>query len=203
MDSCTIVPLYKRTSVCMHKMYMCRHKCIRVENMWICELQRCMDVCSLSPAHPSRNNVLHPSVLYSSRQALSMETYANFFLHIDPLAPHKPWIQSECATSSGAVRISAVFVLSDPVDWSRDLQVWILINEGGVSIHVKGHVNVYRWGVKSVCVCKSTYACMLVCIDACMHVCLKHKSTTHLRTCVRVFCLWVLQYFYVCSRNEH
>lgn len=67
------------------------------------------------------------------RFPISVEDYIHHFPHIDPLAPHKPWL-----TEFGSLKpnkdenltrcvkkfpVEAVFVVSDPVDWSRDLQV--------------------------------------------------------------------------------
>lgn len=59
-----------------------------------------------------------------------MDEYASYFDGIDPLAQFKKWkavnqslkeMTSRCNVHSQRVR--AAFIVSDPVDWSRDVQV--------------------------------------------------------------------------------
>lgn len=57
-----------------------------------------------------------------------MDNYFREFPHIDPLLSYKPWAKYE-SNANGMLmpeierQIAAVFVCSDPVDWSRDIQV--------------------------------------------------------------------------------
>jgi hypothetical protein len=72
---------------------------------------------------------------YGFRKVLSIDEYSSYFGDIDPLAPFKKWIvqqpdninlMSEKVHPSYDVfeeRVKGVFVVSDPVDWGRDLQV--------------------------------------------------------------------------------
>lgn len=69
------------------------------------------------------------------RNVLSIDEYASCFDNIDPLAPYKKWPIQLVANQSSTFgetasrknvysqRVQAVFILSDPVDWSRDIQV--------------------------------------------------------------------------------
>ena len=67
---------------------------------------------------------------------VSIDDYAACFDNIDPLAPHKKWTTKQVGNPSSNIRdlvhrerVQAAFILSDPVDWSRDIQVsWILDN---------------------------------------------------------------------------
>lgn len=57
-----------------------------------------------------------------------MDNYCKEFQHIDPLQSYKPWVKNETIPNDKLIaanerQIAAVFVCSDPVDWSRDLQV--------------------------------------------------------------------------------
>jgi hypothetical protein len=68
------------------------------------------------------------------RKVLSIDEYASYFKDIDPLAPFKTWkVDQETNNYMSAKvhpsydvyseRVKGVFVVSDPVDWGRDLQV--------------------------------------------------------------------------------
>jgi hypothetical protein len=69
------------------------------------------------------------------RKVISIDDYASYFGEIDPLAPFKKWNvgQSNCQNLMSekmhppydvhSERVKGVFVVSDPVDWGRDLQV--------------------------------------------------------------------------------
>ncbi|KAI3965073.1 hypothetical protein MKX01_014004 [Papaver californicum] len=77
---------------------------------------------------------------YGFKKVLSMDEYASYFDNIDPLAPFK--MAHNCnITSNGSSprydvsseRVQAAFVVSDPVDWSRDIQVLCdILRTGGL-----------------------------------------------------------------------
>lgn len=82
---------------------------------------------------------------YGFKYVLSMDEYASCFENIDPLAPYKKWTTKLAATHNanfnGSVprndvfskRVQAAFVVSDPVDWSRDIQVLCdILKTGGL-----------------------------------------------------------------------
>jgi len=92
---------------------------------------------------------LHPQCLiimvfiFVFRHVLSIDEYASCFENIDPLAPYKKWTTNLAATENSkfnesfprndvlSKRVQAAFVVSDPVDWSRDIQVteiWSVIH---------------------------------------------------------------------------
>lgn len=58
-----------------------------------------------------------------------MDDYATCFENIDPLAQYKNWKKQtinpkmSLRTDPVSERVQAVFIVSDPVDWSRDIQV--------------------------------------------------------------------------------
>jgi hypothetical protein len=68
-----------------------------------------------------------------SRKVLSIDDYSSYFRDIDPLAPFKTWTVGKTVSNLSAKvhpsydvyaeRVKGVFVVSDPVDWGRDLQV--------------------------------------------------------------------------------
>ncbi|BAT91923.1 hypothetical protein VIGAN_07056600 [Vigna angularis var. angularis] len=82
---------------------------------------------------------------YGFRHALSIDEYASCFENIDPLAPYKKWT-SNLATMQNSKfnesfprndvlskRVQAAFIVSDPVDWSRDIQVLCdILKTGGL-----------------------------------------------------------------------
>lgn len=82
------------------------------------------------------------------RNVISIDEYASCFENIDPLAPYKKWTTKLAATQkpkfdeSGSridvfsERVQAAFIVSDPVDWSRDIQVTDYSNPIGLS-----HIN--------------------------------------------------------------
>lgn len=65
---------------------------------------------------------------------VSLDEYASYFDNIDPLAPYKKWmtgqeVHEETSRSRENVvseRVQAALIVSDPVDWSRDIQVIII-----------------------------------------------------------------------------
>ncbi|CAN1257915.1 Uncharacterized protein YKR070W [Linum perenne] len=71
---------------------------------------------------------------YGFKNVLSLDDYASLFENIDPVSQYKRWASKEVMDSSGPSRsivqrcdihsesVKAVFVVSDPVDWGRDIQ---------------------------------------------------------------------------------
>lgn len=63
------------------------------------------------------------------RNVISIDEYAVYFDNIDPLAPFKKWGTIDVAVdrtrkcSINSERVQAAFIVSDSVDWSRDIQV--------------------------------------------------------------------------------
>ncbi|CAA0835118.1 hydrolase family protein / HAD-superfamily protein [Striga hermonthica] len=81
---------------------------------------------------------------YGFRNVLSIDEYALYFKHIDPLEKYKIWAKQQAGydkSSSGEIdrkndrcfqRVQAVFIVSDSVDWSRDIQVLCdILSTGG------------------------------------------------------------------------
>ncbi|KAL2899326.1 hypothetical protein RDABS01_024408 [Bienertia sinuspersici] len=81
---------------------------------------------------------------YGFKNVISIDDYTLCFDNIDPLAPHKNWAVNrteqnrtfpsvELKNYVCSQRVSAVFVVSDPVDWSRDIQVLCdILRTGGL-----------------------------------------------------------------------
>ncbi|XP_057451406.1 uncharacterized protein YKR070W [Lotus japonicus] len=77
---------------------------------------------------------------YGFKNVLSMDEYASCFENIDPLATYKKWTTKlatthECASRNDVLseRVRAAFIVSDPVDWSRDIQVLCdILKSGGL-----------------------------------------------------------------------
>lgn len=77
---------------------------------------------------------------YGFKNALSIDEYAACFDSIDPLASYKKWTTEQNAYRSSISkgdsclqRVQAAFVVSDSVDWSRDLQVLCdILRTGGL-----------------------------------------------------------------------
>ncbi|TKY48481.1 HAD-superfamily hydrolase, subfamily IIA [Spatholobus suberectus] len=82
---------------------------------------------------------------YGFKYVLSIDEYASCFEHIDPLAPYKKWTTKLASTQNAkfnecvprndvfSKRVQAAFVVSDPVDWSRDIQVLCdILKTGGL-----------------------------------------------------------------------
>lgn len=68
------------------------------------------------------------------RKVLSLDEYSSYFDSIDPVSHYKTWTtkalnQYSSSTKFGpsldvtSERVKAAFVVSDPVDWGRDIQV--------------------------------------------------------------------------------
>ncbi|ERN06160.1 uncharacterized protein YKR070W isoform X2 [Amborella trichopoda] len=68
---------------------------------------------------------------YGFKKVISIDQYALFFDNIDPLGPYKKWVtkmtlDNERTYSKEDIyseRVKSAFIVSDPVDWSRDIQV--------------------------------------------------------------------------------
>lgn len=82
---------------------------------------------------------------YGFKNVISIDEYASCFENIDPLAPYKKWTTKLADTQnpkfdeSGprvdvfSERVEAAFIVSDPVDWSRDIQVLCdILKTGGL-----------------------------------------------------------------------
>ncbi|KAM0042749.1 putative HAD-superfamily hydrolase, subfamily IIA, HAD superfamily [Helianthus debilis subsp. tardiflorus] len=77
---------------------------------------------------------------YGFKKAVSLDEYTSYFDSIDPLAPYKTWTtkqpcnkQRNLSFDATSERVKAAFVVSDPVDWSRDIQVLCdILRSGGL-----------------------------------------------------------------------
>lgn len=71
------------------------------------------------------------------RKVLSLDEYASYFKNIDPVSQYKNWTTEKIFNSKANTkdlvprydllsdRVKAAFVVSDPVDWGRDIQVFL------------------------------------------------------------------------------
>ncbi|KAH9329221.1 hypothetical protein KI387_001329, partial [Taxus chinensis] len=82
---------------------------------------------------------------YGFRKVVSMDVYTSYFNNIDPLAQYKSWAnhlsshnekllpQLEGQDDITKKQVHAAFVVSDPVDWGRDIQVLCdVLRSGGL-----------------------------------------------------------------------
>ncbi|XP_051113546.1 uncharacterized protein YKR070W-like [Andrographis paniculata] len=82
---------------------------------------------------------------YGFKNVLSMDEYTSYFQHIDPLEKFKNWMNQRAAHGKSfsnelpriinpcSERVQAVFIVSDSVDWSRDIQVLCdILSTGGL-----------------------------------------------------------------------
>ncbi|XP_057799072.1 uncharacterized protein YKR070W isoform X4 [Salvia miltiorrhiza] len=80
---------------------------------------------------------------YGFKRVVSLDEYASYFSNIDPVAQYKRWTtrqESKCSKNSDKIihqgyskKVKAVFVVSDPVDWGRDIQVLCdILTSGGI-----------------------------------------------------------------------
>ncbi|KAK0606139.1 hypothetical protein LWI29_034472 [Acer saccharum] len=87
---------------------------------------------------------------YGFKNVLSIDDYASHFDGIDPLAQHKKWAIKSAANENSSFkemtssiysqRVQAAFVVSDSVDWSRDIQVLCdILRTGGLPGREIGH----------------------------------------------------------------
>ncbi|EFJ29788.1 hypothetical protein SELMODRAFT_90836, partial [Selaginella moellendorffii] len=79
---------------------------------------------------------------YGFMNVVAMDDYVCEFESIDPLEQYKPWSRAGSATLAGreSQDVQAVFIVSDPVDWGRDIQVVVsdVLNGGGNPLKVGG-----------------------------------------------------------------
>ncbi|BFG22523.1 hypothetical protein CerSpe_087970 [Prunus speciosa] len=88
---------------------------------------------------------------YGFKKVLSLDEYASYFKNIDPVSQYKLWRTKQaldCSHPKESVprcdfysdRVSAAFVVSDPVDWGRDIQVLCdILRSGGLPGQENGH----------------------------------------------------------------
>ncbi|XP_072975184.1 mitochondrial hydrolase YKR070W [Typha angustifolia] len=89
---------------------------------------------------------------YGFRKVLSIDEYASYFSGIDPLSSYKTWgvkqpHNKKCNSEDTHPRfdvyldrVKGVFVVSDPVDWGRDIQVLCdILRTGGLPGKERGH----------------------------------------------------------------
>ncbi|KZV15014.1 hypothetical protein F511_39176 [Dorcoceras hygrometricum] len=82
---------------------------------------------------------------YGFKNVLSMDHYASYFENIDPLSPFKHWKdqvagydkyspnEKSMQNDPCSQRVKAAFIVSDSVDWSRDIQVLCdILSTGGL-----------------------------------------------------------------------
>ncbi|KAM7496669.1 hypothetical protein LguiA_021083 [Lonicera macranthoides] len=77
---------------------------------------------------------------YGFKNVLSIEEFASCFDNIDPLAQYKKWRTGEAVNQNRTFkdkvcsqRVQAAFIVSDSVDWSRDIQVLCdILRTGGL-----------------------------------------------------------------------
>ncbi|KAK3012463.1 hypothetical protein RJ639_007974, partial [Escallonia herrerae] len=77
---------------------------------------------------------------YGFKNVLSIDEYASNFDNIDPLAQYKNWKTGKLVDQHSTLRknaylerVQAVFIVSDSVDWSRDIQVLCdILRTGGL-----------------------------------------------------------------------
>ncbi|KAH6838131.1 hydrolase family protein / HAD-superfamily protein [Perilla frutescens var. hirtella] len=80
---------------------------------------------------------------YGFKRVVSLDVYASHFSNIDPVAQYKRWTtiqESNCSKNSENIiphgysqKVKAAFVVSDPVDWGRDIQVLCdILTSGGI-----------------------------------------------------------------------
>ncbi|KAK9127227.1 hypothetical protein Syun_016024 [Stephania yunnanensis] len=89
---------------------------------------------------------------YGYRRVLSIDEYASYFDNIDPVSQYKTWASKttyDADMKSKAMvprydvfseRVQAAFIVSDPYDWSRDIQVLCdILRSGGLPGKVAEH----------------------------------------------------------------
>ncbi|KAL5800156.1 hypothetical protein ACOSQ4_033040 [Xanthoceras sorbifolium] len=86
---------------------------------------------------------------YGFKKVLSLDEYASYFENIDPVSQYKSWTMKQISTRSchsvpgyivSSERVKAAFVVSDPVDWGRDIQVLCdILRSGGLPGRASGH----------------------------------------------------------------
>ncbi|KAJ6909446.1 hypothetical protein NC652_020435 [Populus alba x Populus x berolinensis] len=89
---------------------------------------------------------------YGFKKVVSLDEYASLFENIDPLSEYKKWTPNQVLDRSvhpmntvprydvSSEAVKAVFVVSDPVDWGRDIQVLCdVLRCGGLPGQENGH----------------------------------------------------------------
>lgn len=86
---------------------------------------------------------------YGFKNVLSIDEYSSCFDNIDPLAQYKKWSTKQEVDQNSTLkmkntvysqRVQAAFVVSDSVDWSRDIQVLCdVLRTGGLPGRETGH----------------------------------------------------------------
>ncbi|XP_065869737.1 mitochondrial hydrolase YKR070W-like isoform X2 [Euphorbia lathyris] len=91
---------------------------------------------------------------YGFKKVLSVDEYASLFENIDPVAQYKKWTTKQVSNRTNRTltenmkprynvaseAVKAVFVVSDPVDWGRDIQVLCdILRSGGLPGQENGH----------------------------------------------------------------
>eukprot|EP01018_Ginkgo_biloba_P017359 Gb_18109 [translate_table: standard] len=89
---------------------------------------------------------------YGFREVISMDEYVYYFDNIDPLAQYKSWAKqcpshneklhawSQAQPDVVSKKLQAAFIVSDPVDWGRDIQVLCdVLRSGGLPGKIDGH----------------------------------------------------------------
>ncbi|GFP94852.1 uncharacterized protein ykr070w [Phtheirospermum japonicum] len=72
---------------------------------------------------------------YGFKNVLAIDEYASYFEHIDPLEKYKNWVKQQAGKRNDqcSQRVQAVFIVSDSVDWSRDIQILCdILSTGGL-----------------------------------------------------------------------
>ncbi|KAE8666374.1 50S ribosomal protein L10 [Hibiscus syriacus] len=79
---------------------------------------------------------------YGFKKVMSLEEYASYFENIDPVSQYKRWTTMPLSDRKAPAaprydvsseRVMAAFVVSDPVDWGRDIQVLCdVLRSGGL-----------------------------------------------------------------------
>ncbi|KAK8677287.1 hypothetical protein V6N13_142834 [Hibiscus sabdariffa] len=87
---------------------------------------------------------------YGFKKVLSLEEFASYFENIDPVSQYKKWTTMPLSNRKApsvprydvsSERVMAAFVVSDPVDWGRDIQVLCdVLRSGGLP----GDANSYQ-----------------------------------------------------------
>ncbi|KAK2979335.1 hypothetical protein RJ640_013299 [Escallonia rubra] len=88
---------------------------------------------------------------YGFKKVISLEEYASCFDNIDPVSHFKSWTSQQAnlhgnsrelvpSFDVSSDRVKAAFVVSDPVDWGRDIQVLCdILRSGGLPGKKNGH----------------------------------------------------------------
>ncbi|KAA8534318.1 hypothetical protein F0562_031855 [Nyssa sinensis] len=89
---------------------------------------------------------------YGFKKVLSLDDYTSYFDNIDPVSQYKTWRTEQVSNQYSnfdklvprynvfSERVKAAFVISDPVDWGRDIQVLCdILTSGGLPGKKNGH----------------------------------------------------------------